>query len=178
MRYYEINVEGRLILQRLSVDPLTTTEGRLFLNTVENNLKYQDGSSSIKIWSENNVDELLDILTSVNPLKISNLVYFDEVFNNGSSGTSKTINWNSGNRQYILLTNNCTISFTNPIGPCNLLLTLKQDAIGSRIITWPGSVKWAESTVPTLSTSANAVDIVGLYFDGINYYSTLSKNFG
>jgi len=57
------------------------------------------------------------------------------------------------------------------------LLTLIQDATGSRSITWPATVKWAEGTAPTLSTAAASVDIVTFFFNGTNYYGSLAKGF-
>ncbi len=54
----------------------------------------------------------------------------------------------------------------------SLTLRLKQDATGSRTITWPASVDWAGGAAPTLSTAANAVDFVTLWTDdaGITVY--------
>ncbi|EDK72276.1 hypothetical protein TM7_0602 [candidate division TM7 genomosp. GTL1] len=45
---------------------------------------------------------------------------------------------------------------------CSLSLYLKQDATGSRVITWPSSVKWPNGVAPTLSTGANKIDLVVL----------------
>jgi hypothetical protein len=45
--------------------------------------------------------------------------------------------------------------------------------------TFTSNVKWAGSTPPTLSTGANAVDILTFYYDGTtNYYGVASLNFG
>jgi hypothetical protein len=102
--------------------------------------------------------------------------FFSE-YDNGSSGSSKTIDWNNGNKQKMLLTAApCTVSFTNPPSPCNLLLKLTQDTGGSFTVTWP-SMKWVGAAAPTLSTAAGSVDIVALYFDGTNYWGQASLNF-
>jgi len=102
--------------------------------------------------------------------------FYSEV-DNGNSGSSKTIDWTAGNKQKITLTDNCTFTFTNPAGPCNVILKVIQDSTGSRTVSWPASVKWAGGTAPTLTTTANAVDIVSFYYDGTNYYGTSSLNF-
>jgi len=60
---------------------------------------------------------------------------------------------------------NETFSFTNPEFSCHLQIILVQDATGSRIATWPAGIFWAGGTIPTLSTAANARDIVNLFFD-------------
>ena len=60
----------------------------------------------------------------------------------------------------------------------NVLLKLTQDGTGSRTVTnWKsfdqaggnaGTVKWAGGAAPTLSTGANAVDIISFYWDNTN----------
>ncbi len=85
-----------------------------------------------------------------------------------NTGTSYQINLASGNVFNLTATGNPTFTFTGATAgkACSFALYLKQDATGSRVATWPGSVKWAGATGPTLSTSANAVDI--LVFESID----------
>jgi hypothetical protein len=71
----------------------------------------------------------------------------------------------------------------------NVLLKLTQDGTGSRTVTnWKsfdqaggnaGTVKWAGGSAPTLSTGANAVDIISFYWDNTNHtaYGVASLNF-
>jgi sulfur carrier protein ThiS len=102
---------------------------------------------------------------------------FDQELANGNSGAAFTINWTSAQKQTITLNANCTFTFTSPNGPCNMVLRLVQDAVGSRTVTWPATVKWVGAAAPTLTTSANAVDIVSLYWNGTNYYASYGLNF-
>ena len=87
------------------------------------------------------------------------------------------------NKAHVTLENGAnTITFTtNPAGPCNLLLKVKQNTGGSDTVgTWAassGSIYWAGGTAPTLSTGANDEDIVSLYFDSTNYYATITQDF-
>lgn len=110
-------------------------------------------------------------------IPLENTAYFDAEVDNGNSGATKTIDLTKGNKQKCTLTNNCTFTFTAPGGQCNLLLRLIQDVTGSRTVTWPGTVKWPGGNAPTLSTGANAVDIVAFYWDGTNYFGMTSLNF-
>lgn len=112
-----------------------------------------------------------------NCLVIKNTHYFDAEYDNGNSDSTSTINWKLGNKQKITLNDNCTLSFTNPSGPCNLILKIIQDGTGSRTITWPVSIKWPDSVTPTLTTNPDAIDIISLYFDGTYYYGVGSFNF-
>jgi hypothetical protein len=80
-----------------------------------------------------------------------------------SSGTL-TLNLENGNVFEVTLTENVTTTnFTNPPASGkagSFKLIVKQDATGGRTFAWPASAKWASGTPPTLTTSANAVNIV------------------
>ena len=93
-----------------------------------------------------------------------------------SSSGSATIDWKNGNKATITLTEDVTLSFTNPSYACNLQLKIVQDSTGGHALTLP-SIKWAGGSVPTLTTTANAIDIISFYFDGTNYYGVASLNF-
>jgi hypothetical protein len=102
---------------------------------------------------------------------------FAAEFDNGNSGTAQTINLNTRQKQRTTLTGNCTFTFTAPPGPGNFLLKVIQDATGSRLATWPASVRWAGGVAPTLTTTATAIDIMSFYYDGTNYYGVGAFNF-
>ena len=97
----------------------------------------------------------------------------------GVVGTT-TIDWgNDGNVQsFTFGAGNETLAFTNPadstIGggsnnPAYCMLSITQDATGSRTATWPASVKWPGGTAPTLSTGSGAVDLIVFMFTGSSY---------
>lgn len=91
---------------------------------------------------------------------------------------AQTINYNTGNKQQFTFgAGNVTFTFTDPPEACSLVLKIIQDGVGSRTATWPASVKWPGGTAPTLSTGANAVDVIAFFFDGTSYYGTTSLNF-
>lgn len=96
-----------------------------------------------------------------------------------STGTGNTtINWKLGNKyKFTFGAQNETFAFTAPSKPCNLLLMIIQDNVGSRTITWPSSVKWTKGLSPTLTIYPNSIDIVSLYYDGTNYYGVISRDF-
>jgi len=71
-----------------------------------------------------------------------------------------------------------TFAFTDPTNPCNVLLMIIQDGTGSRTVTaWDADILWAGGSAPTLSTAANAVDIVTFYWNGTKYYGVASLDF-
>jgi len=91
-----------------------------------------------------------------------------------------TVDWKLGNTGALTFGagNITTFAFTNPSKPCNLTLKITQDATGSRVITnWDSDIKWPSGTAPTLSTGANAIDLIHFYFDGTSYYGVTDLNF-
>ena len=106
---------------------------------------------------------------------------FASVFDNGNSGAAATVNWGRGNKQKITLSDNVTISFVDPGGPTNLLLVVAQDVGGGNAAwdwTADGSVLWAGSATPTITSDGSAIDIVTFFFDGSDYYGVQSAEFG
>jgi hypothetical protein len=82
---------------------------------------------------------------------------------NATSGSTDTIDLTDGNVHNVTLTANCTFTFSNPPASGtsgSFTLFLNQDGTGSRTATWPGSVKWAGGTAPTLTTTASRTDIL------------------
>jgi hypothetical protein len=56
----------------------------------------------------------------------------------------------------------------------SVTVVLKQDATGSRTLT--STMKFAGGE-KTLTTAANSVDIISVFYDGTNYWASLSKDF-
>jgi len=104
-------------------------------------------------------------------VKINETLYFDAEYDNGSSGSAKTVNWKLGNKQKITLTADCTFTFTAPSGACNLILRLIQDTTAGWDATWPAAVIWLGDE-PTWADGGNSKSIIAaFYFDGTNYWS-------
>lgn len=96
----------------------------------------------------------------------------------GNLGSTPAFTWKDGQKQAGILNANATFTFTAPAEACNLMLRLVQDGTGSRTVTWPSSVKWDNGgTAPTLSTAANAIDLISFYFNGTDYFGAFNLNF-
>jgi hypothetical protein len=91
----------------------------------------------------------------------------------GDSGAALGINWNNGNCQKLRLTGNCVFTFTNAVAGRTYLLRIAQDGAGNRTATWPAAVHWPGGTAPTLTVTANKVDIIAFYFDGATFFGSL-----
>ena len=73
-------------------------------------------------------------------------------------------------------TNITTLTFTN-LGVGTYLIKFVQDATGTRDVTFPLAWKWAGGVIPSLTNTANKLDIVTLIYDGNTYYATIVQNF-
>jgi hypothetical protein len=106
----------------------------------------------------------------------SRTLYFASEVDNGNSGPSKNIDLTAGNKQKLTLTDNCTVTFTEPDGPCNITLRIIQNVISGvpYVITWPADVYWAGGGVPDFDGGTGSVFIVSFYYDGFNFYGQSS----
>ena len=83
-----------------------------------------------------------------------------------------TIDWRLGNKFHF--THGAmaeTFTFTAPTKPCNLVLKIKQDGVGSRDSTFPVTVKWLGSEPTWTDGGAAKTIIMSMYYDGTNYWS-------
>lgn len=66
---------------------------------------------------------------------------------------------------------------TNMVDGGTYILKITQSASGSNALTYGSAYKWPSGTAPTLSTGANAVDILTFVSDGTNMYGVATKQF-
>jgi hypothetical protein len=103
--------------------------------------------------------------------------YSDTVVTLGNTGTATTIDLANGNSFTASLTGNCVFTFSNPpTGFCSFTLILTNDGTASRTITWPGSVKWPNGSIPPRTTTANRTDVYTFFTvdGGTIWYGNLS----
>ena len=73
------------------------------------------------------------------------------------------------------LTGNITLNtLANAVAGTSVTIILTQDGTGNRLLT--SNMKFA-GNVKTLSTAANSIDIMGVFYDGNTYYASLSKGY-
>ena len=86
-----------------------------------------------------------------------------------NSSTAITLALTNGTVQIITLTGNATITMPTATSGKSFIMYLKQDATGSRTVTW-STVKWAGGTAPTITSTASRMDILSFFADGTNWY--------
>ena len=94
-----------------------------------------------------------------------------------NSSTAITLALTNGTVQIITLTGNATITMPTATSGKSFIMYLKQDATGSRTVTW-STVKWAGGTAPTITSTASKQDIYSFFADGTNWYGvTVGQNY-
>jgi hypothetical protein len=107
---------------------------------------------------------------------IFNLVSTETIVANGNTGAATlTPNAALGAVQSYTVTGNITLNaFGTPVAGQSITLILTQGGSGSYVLT--STMKFAGGS-KTLSTAVGAVDIITVYYDGTNYWASLSKGF-
>jgi len=96
-----------------------------------------------------------------------------------------TITWAIGSGAYqnakVTLGGNRTLNITGPLNGGQYTLEIVQDATGSRTLALGTGCTWkvigGGAGAITLSTAANAIDVLSFTYDGTNCLATLGKNF-
>ena len=89
-----------------------------------------------------------------------------------NSSTAITLALTNGTVQIITLTGNATITMPTAVSGKSFIMFLKQDATGSRTVTW-STVKWAGGTAPTITSTASRQDILSFFSDGTNWFGVV-----
>ena len=156
-----------------------STTNTTIIQTVAGNAEDLEGVLNNSQLPSNLTNKTLSGTTQVNgSLLVNNVATFNLEYANSGAGPNYTLDWNNGNKQSLTMLGNLNLSLTAPTsGVTNVLLRVVQDATGGRTITWPANVKWPGGVAPTLSTAANAEDIITCYYNGTNYYCAAGFDF-
>lgn len=96
------------------------------------------------------------------------------------TGIQQTIDWNKGNGQILdllLATGNVSVDFIHPEIGASYVIKIIQHPTSAKNITWPSVCKWPGGAKPTITVAARAVDMISLYYDGINYYCNSGQDY-
>ena len=148
---------------------------------ISTNEATNSGTITIEDGANNNINL---IPNGTGQIEFGGTAYFDEekawVATEGAIYDS--LDFRVSNKHKITLTGNTAVVIgNNPDGPCNLIVKVIQADGNDTVSAWSadsGSIYWAGSAAPTLSTGSGDVDIITFYFDGTNYYGAAGLNFG
>jgi hypothetical protein len=141
------------------------------------------GLSSTQLFLDGNGGTTTLQANGILELGAESYIYNNSTVRQGtqSSGTissgSYTPDWNNYQIILITLSNNTTFNApTNFVSGATLELIIRQDSTGSRTATWNSAYKFVNGS-KTLSTAANAIDRVTIFYDGTNYLCELKTNY-
>lgn len=120
------------------------------------------------------------------PFTKSSLQTFLGDFNSGGGGIialvplidANNIDWvlDTNAINTVTLEGNRTLDNPSILTTGTYVLIVKQDAIGSRTLSYGTSFKFPSATTPILTITPNAVDILTFVCDSVNMYSVLTSN--
>ena len=108
---------------------------------------------------------------------ISGNYYIESVYSGGNTGTGITPAQTNGSVQKF--TANANFTLNTPTGMTtgsSITLIFTQDGTGSRLMTPNAAYKFAYGQ-KTLTTTANAIDVMSVFYDGTNYLCNLVKGY-
>lgn len=89
-----------------------------------------------------------------------------------TDGATVAIDFDNSKMQQVTLGGNRTFTFANPLNGATYILLVKQDGTGSRTVTWP-TIRWSGGSPPTLTTTASKADMIGIVWDGTDYFGVV-----
>ena len=90
-----------------------------------------------------------------------------------SGDQSSALNATNGSIYTLTATGGITInSIANAVAGTSMTIIITQDGTGSRTLT--SSMKFVGGS-KTLTTTAGAIDVISVFFDGANYFASLTK---
>jgi hypothetical protein len=92
----------------------------------------------------------------------------------GNSGTSTTLALTTGSVQTVTLSGNCTFTMPTATAGASITLILTQGGTFTATFT---SVLWAGGTAPTITATANKVDVLVFVSNGTSWFGTAAQNF-
>lgn len=150
--------ELRAALAKLGVDSSAVTTSHDYkLSSVANGQKAISTSGNQTIAGKKTIDE-------------GAVIHAPKVYTPDAAGTA-TLDLSLGNNHEITMpAGNITIAISNETDGQYFTIDITQDGTGSRTVTWFSTIKWADGSAPTLTTTANKRDSFGFKVTGTDTY--------
>lgn len=88
-----------------------------------------------------------------------------------AAGGTATLDLSTGNYQAVTMpAGNVTLTISNETAGQCFAIEITQDGVGSRTVTWFSTIRWAEGSAPTLTTTANKKDTFTFVVTGTDTY--------
>jgi hypothetical protein len=152
---------------------LKQTLGSVNVSTATGNLPVANGGTGATTSTGSGANVLGTNPAITNPT-VTNYV---ETAYTASTSTALTVSLANGTIQILTLTANATITMPTAGAGKSFIIILRQDATGSRTVTWT-TVNWPAGTAPTITSTASKQDIFSFFSDGTSWYgTTIGQNY-
>jgi hypothetical protein len=144
------------------------------------NLRFSNIPTATRVWDLPDADGTLVVQDANNRLGITGQIYSVMASTVTQSANAATIDWDNGNSQHLDLqgaTGSVVLTLSNPQAGASYMLKIQQSTTSPQDVTFPASVLWANGLAPTISTGADAIDTIVLFYDGTNYYANFTQNY-
>lgn len=132
-----------------------------------------DSSGNLELQNNGTTALSLQSGKVINP----SVTNYTETAYTANTSTAITVSLSNGTVQILTLTGNCTLTMPTAAAGKSFIIILRQDATGSRTITW-STVNWAGGTAPTITATASKQDIYSFFSDGTSWYGvTVGQNY-
>ena len=101
---------------------------------------------------------------------------YKETINTLTSSASITVDADTASVHTVTLDTSATFTLSNMTAGQSVSIIVTQDGTGTRTGAF-SSVKFPSGVVNSLSTGANDIDIVNIFYDGTNYYGSVLRDF-
>jgi hypothetical protein len=128
-----------------------------------------------------NVNDIIDYFDGGGPItatgdQISFNKGYKETINTLTSSASITVDADTASVHKVILDTNATFTLSNMTTGQSVSIIVVQDGTGTRTGAFSG-VRFPLGVVNSLSTGANDIDIVNIFYDGTNYYGSILRDF-
>jgi hypothetical protein len=132
-----------------------------------------DGTGDLSLQTNGTTALALSAGAVVNPT-VKN---YTESAYTANTSTALTVSLTNGTIQILTLTANATITMPTAGAGKSFIIILRQDATGSRSVTWT-TVNWPSGTAPSITGTASKQDIFSFFSDGTSWYgTTIGQNY-
>lgn len=171
----DLTVVNNLVAEVLTVNTSISATG---VSSVISAATIGDGTNAVQAdgVTANTATVANASVTDTLTVESTSLKRFSEtVVTQGNVSGTFTPNLANGTVHTLTLTGNLTFNqFTNPVSGQSGVFVLTQDSTGSRLLT--SNMRFAGNS-RTLTTTANAVDILSVTYIGTTYYAALTKGY-
>ena len=109
-----------------------------------------------------------------NELDDVRLIKFYGLYDNGTKSANWTLTSTNAQYQKVSMSDSCTVSITEPTGPCTIYLHLYQTST-SKVLTLP-SGEWANGVVKTNTGTSGGHDLIMMHYTGAGWVFDMIQN--